>query len=76
MRVDQEPVSELALGCGPDQRLVGPGKWTTRINRHGRCEWIPPALLDTGQPRTNHHHHPQHYLTETNNDDETDCQPT
>ncbi|MUL85890.1 MULTISPECIES: HNH endonuclease signature motif containing protein [unclassified Mycolicibacterium] len=72
----QTNINELALGCGPDQRLVGPGKWTTRINAHGRCEWIPPPLLDTGQARTNGHHHPQHYLTETEggDDGETDCQ--
>lgn len=70
-------VDELTLGCGPDQRLVGPGKWTTRINAHGKCEWIPPRLLDTGQARTNTHHHPQRYLTDNNqSDDETDCRPT
>ncbi|TBM33558.1 HNH endonuclease signature motif containing protein, partial [Mycolicibacterium smegmatis] len=34
----------LALACGCDNRLVGeaPNKWTTRINNHGQCEWIPP----------------------------------
>ncbi|MUM01204.1 HNH endonuclease signature motif containing protein, partial [Mycolicibacterium sp. CBMA 334] len=72
-------INELTLGCGPDQRLVGPGKWTTRINHKGQCEWIPPPLLDTGQARTNTHHHPQHYLTDTDSDSEgdgeTDCQP-
>jgi hypothetical protein len=71
-------IDELALGCGPDQRLVGPGKWTTRINSHGRCEWIPPPLLDTGQARTNAHHHPQQYLADADSSeagDETDCQP-
>jgi hypothetical protein len=66
-------IDELALGCGPDQRLVSPGKWTTRINHHGKCEWIPPKLLDTGQARINTHHHPQLYLTD-GGDDETDCQ--
>ncbi|MGV0743339.1 HNH endonuclease signature motif containing protein [Mycolicibacterium sp. XJ870] len=70
-------ITELALGCGPDQRLVGPGKWTTRITHNGRCEWIPPPLLDIGQSRINNYHHPQTYLTEPNKDDgETDCQPT
>ena len=34
----QTNIDELALGCGPHQRLVGPGKWTTRINQHGRCD--------------------------------------
>jgi hypothetical protein len=70
-------VTDLTLGCGPDQRLVGPGKWTTRINHHGRCEWIPPPLLDTGQDRINTYHHPQLFFTkDTEGDDETDCQPT
>lgn len=72
-------IDELALGCGPDQRLVGPGKWTTRINSHGQCEWIPPPLLDTGQARINNHHHPQRYLADDDpaeGDDETDCQAT
>ncbi|OLT95692.1 HNH endonuclease signature motif containing protein [Mycobacterium syngnathidarum] len=67
-------VDELTLGCGPDQRLVGPGKWTTRINSRGQCEWIPPPLLDTGQARTNTYHHPQRYFTD-GGDDETDCHP-
>ena len=69
----QTNIDELALGCGPCQRLVGPGKWSTRINKHGRCEWIPPALLDTGQARINTYHHPQQYLTDNEDDDETDC---
>lgn len=74
-------IDELTLGCGPDQRLVGPGKWRTRINNNGRCEWIPPRLLDTGQSRVNNYHHPQNYLTEpgnsggANQDGETDCHP-
>ena len=54
----------LALACGCDNRLVGnqPNKWTTRINNHGQCEWIPPALLDRGQHRTNTYHHPETLL--------------
>lgn len=32
---------------------------------------MPPAHLDTGQPRTNNHFHPQRYLTDhTGEDDE------
>ncbi|MEE6165787.1 MULTISPECIES: HNH endonuclease signature motif containing protein [unclassified Mycolicibacterium] len=69
-------ITDLTLGCGPHQRLVGPGKWTTRINKNGRCEWIPPALLDTGQSRINTYHHPQQYFTDNQDDDETDCTPT
>lgn len=63
-------ITDLTLGCGPHQRLVGPGKWTTRINQHGRCEWTPPPLLDTGQSRINTYHHPQRYFTEDQGDDE------
>ncbi|OBC17743.1 hypothetical protein A5784_00005, partial [Mycobacterium sp. 852013-50091_SCH5140682] len=66
-------ITDLTLGCGPHQRLVGPSKWTTRINKNGRCEWIPPALLDTGQSRINTYHHPQQYFTDNQDDDETDC---
>ncbi|MEE6166200.1 MULTISPECIES: HNH endonuclease signature motif containing protein [unclassified Mycolicibacterium] len=66
-------ITDLTLGCGPHQRLVGPGKWTTHINNNGRCEWIPPALLDTGQSRINTYHHPQQYFTDNQDDDETDC---
>ncbi|ULN47584.1 HNH endonuclease [Mycolicibacterium goodii] len=67
----------LALACGCDNRLVGdaPNKWTTRINDHGQCEWIPPELLDRGQHRTNTYHHPETLLgdisrgvTDTNSD--------
>ncbi|ULN31165.1 HNH endonuclease [Mycolicibacterium smegmatis] len=56
----------LALACGCDNRLVGeaPNKWTTRINNHGQCEWIPPQLLDRGQHRTNTYHHPETLLAD------------
>ncbi|MCV7287198.1 HNH endonuclease [Mycolicibacterium wolinskyi] len=71
----QTNIDELALSCGPDNRLVAKGKWTTTM-RNGRCQWTPPPLLDTGQARTNGYHHPQTYLTDNNaEDDETDCQP-
>ncbi|TBH20577.1 HNH endonuclease, partial [Mycolicibacterium smegmatis] len=39
-------------------------KWTTRINNHGQCEWIPPQLLDRGQHRTNTYHHPETLLAD------------
>ena len=36
-------VNELALACGPDNRLVDKdGGWTTTINTRGDVEWIPP----------------------------------
>jgi hypothetical protein len=69
-------VDELTLACGPDNRLVTNGGWSTSINDDGRCEWIPPKLLDTGQARVNNYHHPQLYLTEDDDGDkgdETDC---
>jgi hypothetical protein len=55
-------VDDLALACGPDNRMVGPGGWTTRINSRGEVEWIPPPHLDTGQARINHYHRPERLL--------------
>jgi hypothetical protein len=53
-------INELALACGPDNRLVDTdGGWTTVINNHGDVEWIPPENLDTGQTRINYHHRPE-----------------
>ena len=52
-------VDELALACGPDNRMVGPGGWTTTINTRGDVEWTPPPHLDTGQARVNYYHRPE-----------------
>ncbi|MDX1875490.1 HNH endonuclease signature motif containing protein [Mycolicibacterium sp. 120266] len=52
-------IEELVLACGPHNRLVGDGRWTTVIAKDGSVEWIPPASLDTGQARTNAYHHPE-----------------
>jgi len=52
-------VDDLALACGPDNRMVGPDGWTTRINAANEVEWIPPPDLDTGQARTNDYHRPE-----------------
>ena len=53
-------VNELALACGPDNRLVDKdGGWTTTINTRGDVEWIPPPDLDTGQARVNYYHRPE-----------------
>lgn len=52
----QTNVDDLGLACGPDNRMVGPGGWTTRINEHNEVEWIPPPDLDTGQARVNNYH--------------------
>ncbi len=55
-------VDELALACGPDNRMVGPGGWTTTINGRGEVEWTPPPQLDTGQARVNYYHRPERLL--------------
>jgi hypothetical protein len=60
-------VNDLTFGCGPNHKLAEQG-WTTRKNRNGDTEWIPPPHLDHGQPRTNTYHHPEKLLR----DDEED----
>ncbi|UCZ63093.1 HNH endonuclease signature motif containing protein [Mycolicibacterium phocaicum] len=57
-------ITNLTLACGPDNRLVDTGGWTTTMGPDGRTHWTPPPLLDVGQPRTNHYHHPTLYPTE------------
>jgi Domain of unknown function (DUF222) len=63
-------INDLALACGPDNRLAEKG-WTTRTNARGETEWIPPPHLDRGQPRTNTFHHPERFLRD-GDDDEPD----
>jgi hypothetical protein len=55
----QTNVDELGLACGPDNRMVGPGGWETRVNEDNNVEWIPPPHLDTGQARVNDYHRPE-----------------
>jgi hypothetical protein len=55
----QTNVDELGLACGPDNRMVGPDGWTTRMNADNDVEWIPPEHLDTGQARINYYHRPE-----------------
>jgi hypothetical protein len=55
-------ITKLTLACGPDNRMVEEGGWTTRKRKDGRTEWIPPPHLDTGQSRVNDYHHPEKYL--------------
>jgi Domain of unknown function (DUF222) len=55
-------IDEMSLACGPDNRLVDDGGWTTRKRSDGRTEWVPPPHLDTGQARVNNFHHPEKYL--------------
>ncbi|OBB94474.1 HNH endonuclease signature motif containing protein [Mycobacterium sp. 852002-40037_SCH5390672] len=64
-------INDLALACGPDNRLAETG-WTTRTNARGHTEWIPPPHLDHGQPRTNTFHHPEKLLRDGEDDDEPD----
>jgi hypothetical protein len=61
-------INDLTLACGPNHKLAEQG-WTTRKNTHGHTEWIPPAHLDRGQPRTNTYHHPEKLLREDDEDD-------
>ncbi len=63
-------IDEEVLACGPHNRLVEEGGWTTRIRKDGRTEWIPPPHLDTGQARTNDYHHPERYLVYDSGDDQ------
>ena len=60
-------INDLALACGPDNRLAEQG-WTTRINARGETEWLPPPNLDHGQPRTNPYHHPERFLHDDQDD--------
>lgn len=57
-------IDELALACGPHNRLATEGGWVTRRRADGTVEWIPPGHLDTGQSRTNDYHHPERYLVD------------
>jgi Domain of unknown function (DUF222) len=52
-------IDELALACGPDNRMVGPNGYITRMNDRHEVEWIPPPHLDTGQARINYYHRPE-----------------
>jgi hypothetical protein len=63
-------VNSLAQGCGPHHKLVTCGGWTTRKLKNGDTEWIPPAHLDHGRPRTNTFFHPEKLLRDDQDDDE------
>jgi hypothetical protein len=65
----QTNVNELGLACGPDNRMVGPGGWQTRINADNDVEWIPPPDLDTGQARVNDYHRPERLHRPLDDDD-------
>ena len=61
-------ITKLTLACGPDNRLVEEGGWTTRKRKDGRTKWIPPPHLDTGQSRVNDYRHPNKYLRPEDDD--------
>ena len=61
-------VDDMALGCGPDNRMIENTDWRTRKNRKGKAEWLPPPELDTGQHRINGYHHPERYLLPDDDD--------
>ena len=61
-------ITTLTLACGPHNRLIEKGGWTTRKRKDGRTQWLPPPHLDTGQARINNYHHPQKYLIPEDDD--------
>ena len=65
-RGGQTNLPDLTLACGPDNRRVKPGGWSTRKRNDSRTQWLPPPQLDTGQARVNNYHHPQRYLLPDN----------
>jgi hypothetical protein len=68
----QTNVDELGLACGPDNRMVEDGGWTTSINARGEVEWAPPPALDTGQARVNYYHRPERLLHPPDEPEPTD----
>ncbi|MEO8814645.1 MAG: HNH endonuclease signature motif containing protein [Mycobacterium sp.] len=68
-RCRETDINDLTLGCGPHHKLVTSGGWTTRKRNDRLTQWIPPAHLDRGQPRTNNFHHPERLLRESEDDD-------
>lgn len=52
-------VNELGLACGPDNRSVTDGGWSTHMNDLSEVEWTPPPHLETGQARLNYYYRPE-----------------
>jgi hypothetical protein len=50
-------IDDLAMACGPHNRLVEKGGWTTRRRRDGTTEWLPPRQLPL-VGGVNSYHHP------------------
>ncbi|BBX75410.1 hypothetical protein MSHI_33160 [Mycobacterium shinjukuense] len=62
-------INNLTQACGPHHKLATTGGWATRKHRDGTTEWIPPAHLDHGQPRTNNYVHPEKLLHDEDDED-------
>jgi hypothetical protein len=54
-------IDDLDLACGPHNRLVKRGGWTTRKRRDGTTEWLPPPNKPL-RGGTNTYHHPERLL--------------
>jgi hypothetical protein len=61
-------VDGLTFACGQHHPLAEKG-WRTRKNAKGDTEWLRPAHLDRGQPRTNTFHHPEKLLCHEDDED-------
>ena len=51
-------IDDLALACGPHNRLIEQCGWTTRRRRDGTTEWLPPPQLPL-VGGVNSYHHPE-----------------
>ena len=69
----QTDITDMALACGPHNRLATDGGWDTTM-KNGRAHWKPPPLLDVGQPRVNTYFQPTLY-PDGNSDDDSDENP-
>ncbi|MCV7079546.1 HNH endonuclease signature motif containing protein, partial [Mycobacterium szulgai] len=66
--IQSTDIDQLTFACGGHHPLAEKG-WTTRKNGKGETQWIPPAHLDRGQPRTNLYHHPEKLLCDGDDDE-------
>ncbi|HTM86026.1 MAG TPA: DUF222 domain-containing protein, partial [Mycobacterium sp.] len=60
----------LTFRCHPHHEIITTGGWTTRSNRDGHTETIPPPHLDHGQPRRNDFHHPERLMRHLDDEDD------
>jgi hypothetical protein len=57
---ETEP-QNLTFACKPHHKLLDEG-WRTRLDPHGRTEWIPPPHVEGSGPTINSYHHPKRLL--------------